>query len=74
MVPVEVAALLLPAEYVRATTPELATQVYAASLIAIDPDTDVERDYLAQLASKLRIDPALKAHLETNVAQAKAQG
>jgi uncharacterized membrane protein YebE (DUF533 family) len=58
----------------KATTPELATQVYAASLVAIDPDTDVERAYLSQLAAKLKLDPALKAHLETTVAQAKAQG
>jgi uncharacterized membrane protein YebE (DUF533 family) len=56
----------------QATTPELATQVYAASLVAIDPDTDVERSYLATLAARLGIDPALKAHLETTVAQAKA--
>ena len=56
----------------QATTPELATQVYAASLVAIDPDTDVERTYLATLAAKLGIDPTLKAHLETTVAQAKA--
>jgi uncharacterized membrane protein YebE (DUF533 family) len=56
----------------QATTPELATQVYAASLVAIDPDTDVERSYLASLAARLGIDPALKAHLETTVAQAKA--
>ena len=46
----------------RATSPEVATQVYAASLIAIDPDTDVERAYLAELAARLKLDPALKAH------------
>jgi uncharacterized membrane protein YebE (DUF533 family) len=55
----------------RATSPEVATQVYAASLIAIDPDTDVERAYLSELAARLKLDPALKAHLETTVAQAK---
>ncbi len=55
----------------KATTPELATQIYAASLLAIDPDTDVERAYLATLAEKLRLDGGLKAHLETTVAQAK---
>lgn len=55
----------------KATTPELATQIYAASLLAIDPDTDVERAYLSTLAEKLRLDSGLKAHLETTVAQAK---
>jgi uncharacterized membrane protein YebE (DUF533 family) len=58
----------------RATTPEVATQVYAASLVAIDPDTDVERAYLAELAQKLKIDAGLKAHLERAVADAKSMG
>ena len=39
-----------------ARTPELAAQVYAASLLAIDVDTDAERDYLQRLASALRLD------------------
>ena len=39
-----------------ARTPELAAQVYAASLLAIDVDTDAERDYLQRLAGALRLD------------------
>jgi uncharacterized membrane protein YebE (DUF533 family) len=58
----------------RATSPELAMQVYAASLVAIDPDTDVERAYLTALAERLRIDAGLKAHLEAAVADAKSRG
>jgi uncharacterized membrane protein YebE (DUF533 family) len=40
----------------EARTPELAAQVYAASLLAIDVDTDAERDYLQRLAGALRLD------------------
>ena len=39
-----------------ATTPELAEQVYAASLLAIEVDTAEERGYLAGLARLLGID------------------
>lgn len=35
--------------------PEVAVEVYAASLLAIEVDTPAEREYLAQLASKLGI-------------------
>jgi uncharacterized membrane protein YebE (DUF533 family) len=40
----------------QARTPELAAQVYAASLLAIEVDTDAERAYLRQLATALRLD------------------
>ena len=43
----------------RADTPEHATEIYAASLVAITADTASERAYLDALASKLRLDPAL---------------
>lgn len=42
----------------RATTPEMAAQVYAASLLAIEVDTESERDYLRRLAMALRLDEA----------------
>ncbi len=35
--------------------PEVAIEVYAASLLAIEVDTPAEREYLARLASELRI-------------------
>jgi uncharacterized membrane protein YebE (DUF533 family) len=39
-------------------TPELAAEVYAASLLAIEVDTAAERDYLIRLASGLGLDRA----------------
>jgi uncharacterized membrane protein YebE (DUF533 family) len=53
-----------------ATTPERAAEIYAASLLAIDPDTAAERGYLAMLAARLKLDDALVAHLHHNVAAA----
>lgn len=43
----------------RADTPEHATEIYAASLVAITADTASERAYLDALASKLNLAPAL---------------
>lgn len=56
--PVDVNALAADA-----TTPALAAQVYAASLVAITVDTDAEREYLRSLAQALRLDPAAIANL-----------
>ena len=42
----------------RARTPQLAVEVYAASLLAIEVDTPAEQDYLRRLADGLRLDPA----------------
>ncbi|UXN68661.1 tellurite resistance TerB family protein [Devosia neptuniae] len=47
----------------RADTPEHATEIYAASLIAITADTAAERAYLDALASKLKLAPALVAEI-----------
>ncbi len=51
------------------SSPEVAAQVYAASLLAINVDTDAERDYLKRLASRLNLDPAAvaKIHEAMNV-------
>ena len=43
--------------------PDLAAQVYAASLLAIEVDTDAERAYLARLAQSLALPPAAIAHI-----------
>ena len=48
-----------------ATSPERAVEIYAASVLAIDPDDPAEQAYLAMLASRLKLDPALKASVET---------
>lgn len=58
----------------EATTPAIASEIYAASLFAIDPDREVERAYLRTLAEKMRLDPALVAHLESKVAAADRLG
>jgi uncharacterized membrane protein YebE (DUF533 family) len=39
-----------------ATSPELARQIYLASILAISVDTDEEIDYLRHLAERLRLD------------------
>lgn len=55
--PAQVAAL--------ATTPELAAGVYLASLLVVDEESFMERAYLNELASKLKLDPSLKTELES---------
>lgn len=53
-----------------ATGPEHAIQLYAASLLAISPDTPAERGYLDMLAARLGIDAELKTTIEQTVANA----
>lgn len=43
---------------------ELAAEVYAASLLAIEVDTPQERQYLDQLGLALGLEPAVTRHLE----------
>ena len=52
----------------EAATPEIAAEIYAASLLVITPDEPAERAYLDFLAARLRIDPGLKGELEAAVA------
>jgi uncharacterized membrane protein YebE (DUF533 family) len=47
--------------------PQLAAQIYAASLLAIEVDTPAERQYLQQLADGLYLAPEITAHLEKTV-------
>ena len=47
-----------------ATTPELASQVYLASCLAIDIDTRAERNYLDRLAGRLGLEPERARELE----------
>ncbi len=54
-----------PAEVARAaTTPELAAEMYLASLLVIDDTSFMERAYLDELARQLKLPAALKAELE----------
>lgn len=48
-----------------ATTPERAVELYAASLLAIDPDEPAEQAYLAMLAARLKLEPGLRTAIET---------
>lgn len=55
----------------RATTPELAAEIYAASLLALgSPPDAVGTAYLTLLAARLRLDPGLRSALEAAVASA----
>lgn len=61
--PLDIAALAA-----TATTMERAVEIYAASVVAIDPDTDAEHAYLDALAARLSLDPHLRAHLDAQAA------
>jgi len=52
-----------------ATTPEIAVEIYAASVLAIDPDDPSEQAYLSMLASRLKLDPDLKSRVEAEIAK-----
>lgn len=57
-----------PAEVARAaTTPEIASEMYLASLLAADEQNFMERAYLDELARQLGLDDSLKARLEQQV-------
>ena len=44
--------------------PELAAQVYSASLMAIDVDTDAEKKYLAKLAGAMGLNQNVINNIE----------
>jgi uncharacterized membrane protein YebE (DUF533 family) len=46
---------------------QVAAQIYAASLMAIEVDTEGESRYLEDLATKLRLDPNAVAYLHRAV-------
>ncbi len=63
-----------PAEVARAaTSPEIAAEMYLASLLAADEQSFMERAYLDELARQLKLDDGLKAKLEEQVASAQAE-
>ena len=51
--------------------PDAAAQVYAAARLAIDPDTQDERNFLAALAGALSLDNDLIAHIDAAASSAK---
>ncbi len=50
-----------------AATPEVAVQVYSASLMAIEADTPAETSYLARLAAALKLDAATVASVHSTL-------
>lgn len=56
-----------------ATTPQRALEIYAASRVAIEPDSPAERGYLALLAARLGLEDGLVAEMERNVAAGSAR-
>jgi uncharacterized membrane protein YebE (DUF533 family) len=60
-----------PADVARAAkTPEMAAEMYIASVLIVDDENFMERSYLEELARQLKIDPSLKVELEAQVRQA----
>lgn len=49
------------------TRPQLAPQIYAASLLAIEVDTPAEKQYMQQIAERLNLDQRVVAELEKTV-------
>ncbi|WP_373187622.1 tellurite resistance TerB family protein [Halopseudomonas sp.] len=65
----ELAKPLDPADVARsAATPEIAAEMYLASLVMVDDQNFMERAYLDEFARQLKLDPALKSELETQAA------
>lgn len=50
-----------------ATSPEIAAEIYTASLLAVDIDTAAEKGYLAMLAARLRLPSELVVEIEKQV-------
>ena len=50
-----------------ATSPEIAAEIYVASLLAVDVDTVAEKSYLAMLAARLNLAPELVAEMHRQV-------
>jgi uncharacterized membrane protein YebE (DUF533 family) len=50
-----------------AATPEMAAEMYIASVMMVDEESFMERSYLTELARQLNLDPNLKNELEAQV-------
>lgn len=67
----ELSKPLDPTEVARAaTTPEMAAEMYIASVMLVDEESFMEKSYLDELARQLKLEPGLKAELEKQVRQA----
>lgn len=54
-----------------ATSEELAVEIYTAARLAIEPDTQSEQAFLAELAEALSLAPDLVAHIDAAASAAK---
>jgi len=62
-----------PTDVARAaSTPEIAAEMYIASVMLVDEENFMEKSYLDELARQLKLEPGLKAELEKQVRQACA--
>ena len=52
-----------------ATSPELAAEIYLASLLVIDVQNESEKLYLNSLAEKLKLEPQLRLEIEQQLTQ-----
>ncbi len=69
----ELARPLDPATVAQAAkTPEMAAEMYLASLVVVDEESYMERAYLDELARQLKLDADLKQRLEQQVRAAVA--
>ena len=60
-----------PADVAAASrSPEMAAEMYIASVLIVDEDSYMERVYLQELSRQLKLDPALVSELERQVSQA----
>jgi uncharacterized membrane protein YebE (DUF533 family) len=55
-----------------ARTPEMAAEMYLASLLVVDEESYMERAYLDELARQLKLEPGLKEKLEQHAKTAVA--
>ncbi|PWK41770.1 tellurite resistance TerB family protein [Pseudomonas sp. OV226] len=59
-----------PTDVARAaSTPEMAAEMYIASVMLVDEQNFMEKSYLDELARQLKLEPGLKAELEKQVRQ-----
>lgn len=57
-----------PADVARAaSTPEMAAEMYIASVMLVDEENFMEKSYLDELARQLKLEPGLKRELENQV-------
>ena len=57
-----------PTDVARAaSTPEMAAEMYIASVMLVDEENFMEKSYLDELARQLKLEPGLKVELEKQV-------